>query len=237
MKVLVSILMFALTAMVSVSEARDLTSEEKLSDLNQLVSRLKSGYGPLQYKKKNLGIDIDVLAQKYSATMTATKTNGEFYYQMMRFIAEFKDGHFSANLPTTYKASLPFTVDLIQGKVLIDEINRATLPVEKFVYQRGDEIIEFNGRPVVDEIQDLMAYVPNGNEKSVRRLATMSLTIRSGVRFPVPTSKAVQLKIRRGESSIVDTLSLDWTYEGEANDEISKPASFAFLPPRKIFPI
>jgi C-terminal processing protease CtpA/Prc len=221
-------LLAALTVAVS-AQARDLTNEEKLSDLNQMVSRLKSGYGPLQYKKSKLGIDVDLLQAKYAAEIANTKSNGEFYYKIMNFIAEFKDGHFSANLPTTHKASLPFTVDLVQGKVLIDEINREKLPVDKFVYQRGDEVVEFNGQPIGDVVQGLMAYIPNGYELSVRRLATMSLTVRSGTRMPVPQDKNVTMKIRRGESSIIETVSLEWTYEGEPLDESPKPASFGPL--------
>lgn len=220
-QVLTAMIMFIATAFttINLAHARDLTTDEKLSDLNQLVSRLKSGYGPLQYKKQKMGIDIDVLAQSYSEQIAATKNNGEFYYKIMQFIAEFKDGHFSANLPTTRKASLPFTVDLVQGKVLIEEINRDKLPERTFAYQRGDEVVEFDGRPINEVVEELMAYVPNGYDLSVRRLAAMSLTVRSGVRMPVPTETTVTMKIRRGDSNIIDTVKMDWTFEGEALDE------------------
>lgn len=200
------------------AQARPLTADEKLSDLHQMVSRLKSGYGPLQYKKK-IGIDIDVVAQKYANKVTATKSNGEFYYEMIKFIAEFKDGHFSANLPTTYQAALPFSVDLVQGKVLIDEVNRQLLPANKFPYQRGDEIVEFGGQPVMDAVKELEPYVPNGYELSVVRLAAMSLTTRTGKRFPVPADKNVTMKIRRGTSAIVDPVKMEWIYSGEQLDE------------------
>jgi hypothetical protein len=113
------ILLFALVLTPS-AFGRDLTESEKLSDLDQMVARIKSGYGPLYYKKSQFGIDVDQLRAKYAARISQTSSNGEFYYEINQFIAEFKDGHFSARVPTTHMAALPFTVDWIEGKVLID---------------------------------------------------------------------------------------------------------------------
>jgi hypothetical protein len=201
------------------AQAKDLTPEQKLSDLNQLVSRLKSGYGPLHYKQKNMGIDIDVVAAKYAQRVAATKSNSEFYYEIIRFIAEFKDGHFSANIPSTHRAYLPFVVDLVQGQVLIDKIDRTKLPEATFPYTKGDEILEFNGRPVFDEVADIATYIPNGYAGSVKRIATMALTNRRGSRMPVPSAAAVTVKIRRGTSGVIDTVDLKWAYEGQPMDE------------------
>ncbi len=208
------------------AQARELTAAEKLSDLNQMVSRLKSGYGPLHYKQKNMGIDIDAVAATYTQRVQATKSNSEFYYEIIRFIAEFKDGHFSANVPSTHRAYLSFTVDLVEGKVLIDKVDRARLSEDLFPYVKGDEILEFNGRPVLDEVNDIAVFIPNGYSGSVKRIATMSLTNRRGARLPVPSQPAVTVKIRRGTSNVIDTVSLNWTYEGQPLDEFLTTPKF-----------
>ncbi len=208
------------------SFAKDLTSDEKLSDLNQMVSRLKSGYGPLQYKKKEVGIDIDVISAKYQNSVVATKSNSEFYYQILQFIAEFRDGHFSANVPSTHKATLPFTVDIIGGKVLLDVIDRAGLPEATFPYVKGDELVEMNGQPILDVVKHLQTFVSNGYVVSAQRVATMYLTNRVAARVPVPSNPDVTLKIRRGTSNIIDPVSMKWTYTGEAMDELGSGTSF-----------
>lgn len=208
----------------SQARAKSLTTEEKLSDLNQLVSRLKSGYGPLHYKNKNMGIDIDAIAAQYSKSISATKSNAEFYYQIMRFIAEFKDGHFSANIPSRHRAYLPFTADLVQGEILIDGVDRSKLPASVFPYEKGDQIVEFNGRPVQAEVDELALYVPNGYVGSVQRIAAMSLTSRRGMRMPVPSKKAIVIKIRKANSNVVDAINMDWIYEGQPIDEFETAA-------------
>lgn len=200
------------------SIARELTVDEKISDLEQMVARIKSGYGPLHFKKRALGIDVDALHAKYSARIANTKTNGEFYYELSMFIAEFRDGHFSARVPTSHIASLPFTVDLVQGKVLIDEIASQLAP-GTFNFSKGDEVVEFNGKPVQEELDKLKPYISMANDQSRERLAAMSLTVRSGARMPVPTNNLVSLKVRRGTSSIIETVELRWNYSGTPLDE------------------
>jgi hypothetical protein len=229
MKVFFYLFVFAAISFSLPAWSTDLSAEEKLSDLHQLVARMKSGYGPLEYKKSALGIDIDSLQKKYEQRIVATKSNGEFYYEILKFIAEFKDGHFRAILPGSHRATLPLRFDLVRGKVLIDEINRQKLPETEFRFDRGDELIEFNGRPVADEIADLMQLIPNGSELTARRYAVMSLTVRSAARYPVPPLKTVKLKIRRGESSVIDEANLKWTYDGDPINEFSIAKSGASL--------
>lgn len=105
--------------------AGHLTVEEKTLDFQQLLGRIKSAYGPLDYKKESLNIDIDQLQTQYLRKVQDSKTNDEFYYVINQFVAEFKDSHFAAMTPSNRRSALPFNVDLIQGKVLVDEKNES----------------------------------------------------------------------------------------------------------------
>lgn len=212
---------------VAHSQIRQLTADEKVSDLKQMVARLKSGYGPLRYKEKNVGISIDSLAATYEQRVAATKDNAEFYYEIIRFIAEFKDGHFSANVPSIYRAYLPFQVDLVGGQVLIDKVDRSKLPESVFPYVKGDQVLMFDGRPVMDVVNEISQYIPNGYIGSIRRIATMNLTNRRGARLPVPEKRTVEVQIRRGQSQVVDTVTLSWTFEGFPLDEAQLPKFLA----------
>lgn len=198
--------------------ARPLQTAQKLSDLNQLVGTIKSGYGPLKYKETHLGLNIDMLAREYAEKIAATKTNGEFYYLLVRFVAEFQDSHFGASLPTTHKSKLNFTTDYVDGKVLIETIDRAKLSEEKFPFTKGDEIVSFNGKPVQEEIDLLIPYMGQGFKLSAQRKATMLLAQRPGAKVPVQTGK-VTLGIKSFKTRMVDSVELTWELSGKPVDE------------------
>ena len=60
--------------------ARPLLPAQKLSDLNQLVGTIKSGYGPLKYKEQHLGLNIDMLAREYAEKIAASKTRLRHFF-------------------------------------------------------------------------------------------------------------------------------------------------------------
>jgi hypothetical protein len=209
--------------------ARPFTAEEKLTDFRGLVAQIQSGYGPLEYKKTRLGLDLPTLVAEFEAKISASTTNREFYYLVVEFIGRFKDGHFNASVPTTHKKELPFGVDYISGKVLIDWIDREKLPEAVFPFERGDEVVTFDGRPVDEVVSYLSRYVQSGNDRSIRRLATWALTIRRGARMPVPQDMQVgEVEIRHAKSNRVEKIpagTLTWVESGVAMDEFAPAPS------------
>lgn len=198
--------------------ARPLTTAQKLSDLNSLVGTIKSGYGPLKYKEKTLGINIDMLAREYAEKIEATKTNGDFYYLLVQFVAEFQDSHFGASLPTTHRSKLNISTDYVDGKVLIEAINREKLSEEKFPFEKGDEIVTFNGKPVQEEINKLIPYMGQGFKLTAQRKATMMLVSRNGAKVPVQTG-TVTLGIKRFKTRMISDVELNWELSGKPVDE------------------
>ncbi len=200
------------------ANAFQLTQEEKTSDLNQLVSTIKSGYGPLKYKKEILGIDVEKLQKKYKKLIKKTKSNSDFYYLLVQFVAEFHDGHFSARLPTDYGAHLNFTVNWVNGKVLINSINRSKLPQEKFPFEKGDEIIAVDGVETSKVLDHFTKFVGNGYHQTERAIAAYRIVNRPGNTVPVPSGK-ISLSIRRGSSALIERVELDWETYGTPLDE------------------
>ena len=219
-----SFVLIALVAFAAGSAfARPMSTEEKITDFRGLVAQIKSGYGPIRYKKEVMGIDIDVLAPKYEARIAASTTNRDFYYAMAQFITEFRDGHFNAMIPTTHQKTLPFMNDLVEGKVLIDSIDRSQLSEAAFPFERGDEVVMFDGRPVGDVVSEIMTYVQSGTELSVRRKSVWTLTLRRGSRLPVPVGTEIgETRIKHARAGRVETVAagvLKWIEAGEALDE------------------
>jgi C-terminal processing protease CtpA/Prc len=204
-------------------QARSLTETERLSDFEQLVSMIKSGYGPLHYKENSISMNMETMNTNYRSRVKAAKTNGEFYYTLIEFIAEFKDSHFSAFVPTTHVASVPFMTDLVEGKVLIDSINREKLSEEAFPFSRGDEVLAVNGEAVDSVVSKMARRKGAGYELTARRSATMNLTTRAGKIYDVPTGD-VTFTIRHGSSNIIADVKLQWNVSGEALDEVGVPS-------------
>ncbi|MFZ4713291.1 MAG: S41 family peptidase [Bacteriovoracaceae bacterium] len=208
--------------------ARTLTTEQKLADLSELVGHIKAGYGPLQYKKVKLGLDLEVLKDKYTALIKGSKSNSEFYYLMVKFVAEFNDSHFGATVKSTYQSRLGFTTDLIQGKVLIDQIDRTKLPLDKFPYEKGDEILSMDGRDIQAEVKELSQYMGQGYSLTALRKAAMLVAKRKANKVPVK-SGAAELEIRRGDSLVSEKVSLNWYNVGDHMDEVENKVTLRSL--------
>ncbi len=215
------------------SQARTLTPEEKRSDFEQLASMIKTHYGPLEYKKSRFRLDVDAMATSYAA-QAATVSNLEFFNLINRFVAEFQDSHFRTAAQVNYVATLGFLADRVEGKVLLDVISRAILPESRFPFERGDEVVDIDGKPAADVVADLSKYVAMGYQESALRMATMMIAYRPASAVPIKEGVA-KVTIRRGTSSITETVSLPWLGVGdlEGEDEAPKwtgaPADYANL--------
>ncbi len=194
--------------------ASQLTVEEKTLDFQQLLGRIKSSYGPLEYKKSVLNIDIDKLQTEYLRRIQESKTNDEFYYVINQFVAEFKDSHFAAMTPSNRRSALPFFVDLVQGKVLVDAKNTTVPFTDALTVQKGDEITHINGVPVQDVIQSLLPYVGEGFDQTRKRMATWMLTSRRAARLPL-IDGPIDLTIKSVGKVDIRTEKFSWIQTGE----------------------
>lgn len=226
---------FILLSTFSVSAHGDfnLSLEEKMSDFQQLTSMIQAGYGPLKYKKKTQDIDLEALQANYKEKIAETSSNSEFYYLMIQFVAEFKDGHFGANLPSTHQKFLPIQTDLVDGKAYITDIKRTPkgpddkffLSEKDFPFVKGDEIVAINDVETEEVLDQIQSYIGSGYDLSERRFATWSLFSRKAQRMPVPTGDIVKISIRRSKSETTDDIELKWMELGEPLDEKDVPSN------------
>ncbi len=206
----------------SPAHARDLTVKEKLSDLQQLVSLIRSGYGPLEFKAEQLRLDLTALHEQYAREAAATKSNGDFYYLIVRLAAEFRDSHFGAWVPTEHGAAVPFSTDLVEGRVRVDAIDRTKLPEDQFPFKRGDEVVAVDGVPADQLVASIARGLNAGFEGTARRRAAMAVTVRPGVVLPVPAGKVVFTL--RNDAETRD-MELEWAPKGEPIDEkLARPS-------------
>lgn len=199
-----------------------ITPEEKKSDFVQLASLIKSKYGPYEYKKKNLKIDVDKLVEDYSKRAEKT-TNLQFYYLINQFVAEFKDSHFKASVQTNRVSTLGLLCERIEGKVLVDQYIPLKASANAMKIRKGDEVVSIDKKPAKEIVENLATYISAGFNETALRMATWYLGHRTSSTLPPMDGKTtVEFKNQDGDLYEVE---LEWVQMGESIDELERTGS------------
>src|SRR5258705_8902627 len=164
----VSVLLFTLS--IPTAYAQDaLTRDQRIADLVQLASQYAKNYGPYEWKRDVQGFDLMRLTPWLQRIQHSEDL--DFQEALIEYVASLNDAHDTIAFPTTFSASLPMTVDIYDGKVLIDSINRTRLPIAEFPFVIGDELLFLDGQSVQTLIQSFRKYAIAANQRSTDRIA------------------------------------------------------------------
>jgi hypothetical protein len=191
-----------------------MSAEQRMNDFAQLVNILERHYGPLRWKKETVNLDFKRLVAETEAKVRSARSDGDFYRVLARFTSALKDAHVSAMIPSTLRASLGFNVDLVDGKVLIETVDRLRLPEVLFPFKKGDQLISLGNVPVEQLIMELGQIGHTGNEASNARIAAARITSRresSG--FLVPRGVTTVSVLPKG-AAIPVTVTATWIVTG-----------------------
>ena len=208
----VSLLVAAAVAAPRSQEA--LTTQQRISDLTQLASMYAKNYGPYEWKRDALNFDLMRLTPWLQRVHHSDDI--DFQEALIEYVASLNDAHDIIAFPTTFSASLPMAVDIYDGKVLIDAINRVALPLAQFPFGIGDEIVSFDGRPVMDVIASFRKYAISANPRSTDRVAAARLVSRSQQIMPhiATLGPTATLQIKLASTGAVNTYTIPWTKNG-----------------------
>jgi C-terminal processing protease CtpA/Prc len=203
-----------LLTLVATSSYAQLTMDQKVSDFQSLAGLYAKRYGPYEWKRDALGIDLFNIAP-WLAQVQATKNDLDFYEVMSQYVASLNDAHDMYQVPSTFQASLNFTVDIYDGKLLVDSINRSRLPASEFGFVNGYELVSIDGQDAQKQLDGLLRYEIAANPRSTRRLAAELLTFRPQVLMPhaadVPEISVVLF--RRPDGNL-ETYRIPWAKSG-----------------------
>jgi hypothetical protein len=172
--------LIALVALLSASTCfAALTEEQKVTDFLALVGLYNRAYAPRNWKQQVFGVDLANI-DSWMAQVKASTSDLAFYDICVRYVASLNDAHSSFHLPVIYEAWLPLTLDIYDGKALIDAIDRTVLNPQTYPFQIGDELVSLNGVNAADWIAALGPYAVNGhaNPVSQSRLAAAAIADR-----------------------------------------------------------
>jgi hypothetical protein len=205
---------------VFLCQAQNLTDDQKLSDLRQLSALYAKQYGPYEWKRDTAGFDLLNL-QPWLDKALKTKDDIEYLDVLVEYVASLNDAHDVVTFPFTFSASLGFSADIYDGKVLIDSISRSALPVATYPFRTGDELVSVDGVSVEDWIRRLSRYSIAANPRSTARAAAARIAVRSQSRIPwaYQIGDTAEVVVRRA-SGALETYTIPWTKTGVAITEM-----------------
>ena len=210
-----SVAVLLLTVSVTVPRAQEAMSrDQRNADLTQLASFYAKNYGPYEWKRDVQGFDLMRLTPWLQRVHHSDDL--DFQEALIEYVASLNDAHDIIAFPTTFSASLPLSLDIYDGKVLIDALNRVALPIAQFPFVVGDEVVTFDGRPVQEVIQSFRKYAIAANQRSTDRIAASRLVSRNQQIMPhIPElGAAATLGIRLAATGALNNYTIPWTKFG-----------------------
>lgn len=201
-------------ALLTWPAAAQLTVEQKLADFQTLVSLYAKQYAPYEWKRDTQGFDLYKVAPWVDRIRKSTDDLD--YLQILgEYVAGLNDIHSSYATRSNFVADLHLYTDIYDGRVLIEQIDRFYLPASRFPFEVGDEVVQFDGRPVMDVVRDLSRTVKFGNERSSMRYAADLLVYRPQSTLPLAPrlGESATLLIRRADGSEA-THTIRWDKTG-----------------------
>jgi len=194
--------------------AAQLTVDQRLHDFQNLAALYAKRYAPYEWKKELTGFDLFHLAP-WTDRIRRAKGDLEFYEICAEYVASLDDLHSSFRLPSAFAADLGLFVDIYDGKVLIEQINRTLLPASRFPFQVGDELVSVDGKSAEEWIAEFSKLRKRGNPLTTRRAAADLITYRPQYVLPsaAELGDEATVVIRRA-SGDAETYTIPWTKSG-----------------------
>jgi hypothetical protein len=207
-------ILFATVFVTAIVSAQNLTPEQKQADFRFMAGQFTTYYAPLDWKKQALNVDA-LNINPWLARVAQTKTDLEYYDLCVEYVASLQDTHSSYVLPSAFVARLGLGVDLYDGKVLVETIDRSLLPASDYPIAVGDELVSVDNVPVEELINNYLKYAPQSNPRATRRMAAGRITTRPQSRMPFATSVADSAEVViRGRNDELRTYTIKWTKTG-----------------------
>jgi C-terminal processing protease CtpA/Prc len=194
--------------------AQNLTPAQKDADFRYLASLYSTYYAPYDWKKQLFGFDSANL-KPWLERVAASRTDLDFYEICVEYVAGLNDTHDAFSLPSDFVARLGFGVDVYDGLVVIEGIDRTALPAAKYPFAAGDELVSVDGQPVEELLKAFAKYAVQSNPISTRRLAAARIATRPQFFMPhaADLGDMASVVIQRRNGAI-ESYSIPWQKTG-----------------------
>ena len=180
-----------------------------------LAALISKNYAFVEWKRDAIQYDALKLAP-WIAQIQNSPDDASFWKISSQYIASLQDSHSVFAIPSDWTATLGFTVDIYDGKLLVDSLDPSVFPARSNPPVKvGDELVSIDGKDAMDLVKDIASQVGDGNSRSGLRFAASLLVNREQDIVPQATQisdQALLLINRNGGAPI--SLSLPWVVSG-----------------------
>ncbi len=189
--------------------------EQMLKQLNYLEMFLQEFFISGDIQKLSHTSLLDALFQEAKKTLIIQPPSSvkEFRQRLNRLLNSLTDWHTSLSFYSSEASLLPFTMREAQGRYFVFSTSPTLFQqLELTAMQVGDEILEWNGRPVSQAVAAFcQAEFPLEKPAYAWRHAASFLTARFGQYGQLlPDESSVQLKVRKRGSQSLYTITIPW---------------------------
>ena len=186
---------------------REMNQAEMQADFDQMVRYISDFYGPLEYKERRFGFELNQLAQEYRTRLASAHTDMEAFGIYREFLSRFQDGHVGIrffNFPgdiLKYQAPLfvaPYYDEQSTSyKVIVEHVE-----TDKLVFANiavGDEVVMVDGKPIMEYLPTIQKYDTVGYEETDRHLIYKVFDRKSYMTELVPQNDNVEVTFRNAD--------------------------------------
>lgn len=215
-------------AAITLPLAAQLTPEQKAIDFQTIASAYAKQYAPYEWKRDNLGFDLFDL-RPWMERIRASKDDLAYLEIVNEYVASLRDVHSGYIVNSDYSAYLHFDTDLYDGRVLIESIDRGYLPARTFDFAIGDEVLQIDGRPVSQLLDELERMNSFGTSRASRRWVADYVSYRDQSVQPrsAEHGKSATVLIRKADGTEKSYL-IDWDKDGTPITKLGPLPNFRF---------
>ncbi|HTM64608.1 MAG TPA: protease-like activity factor CPAF [Gammaproteobacteria bacterium] len=209
--------LFIAASLCAFSAQADSLSNAVVENLYAMKSVYRAEYAPAAWKKTYANYDLDKTFEEAvnAANANPNLTQLEAREILKNFIYAMKDYHTSISFVSTEAASLPLTIKGADDRFFIGYIDRSKLSESAFPFHVGDELVSFDGKPVLTAVMEVQNQITENVPATDRALAELSLTNRRAARGIKVPQGPVMLGIKARGSDKVTNIQLIWDYTPE----------------------
>jgi hypothetical protein len=183
-------------------DSRRMTAAEAQADLGELVGKIKALYGPLEYKKRKLGLDLDAVSAEATASLSAARSDEELLGTFAKLLARLDDAHVSIKFPMTASGvstySIPIFVVPVEDRAIVSSVDEHLADLR---IARGDELLSVDGQAPFDLLKTITQYRHLANRVSDKQLLYQVLWRPAYMTELTPRSASAHLVLARPDGA------------------------------------
>src|SRR4051812_35749977 len=205
-----------------------LSADQKSLDFQILAGLYAKNYALYGWKRDVIHFDLFDL-KPWLDRVQKSKDDLEFYEICAEYVASLNDVHSEFLVPSNFRADLGIRVDIYDGKILIEDIDRDALSADDFPFEIGDELVTVDGVTPDDFIARAAKYSAFGNTRSTQRYSAFTVTVRDQAFYPraVEVGDTAAVVIRR-QNGDLENYTIPWVKTGRpllSNGSVPTPKS------------